>query len=428
MAGEDTGFLFGVVLVFRSPADVVLGFGTVVVRLVTVLAFVVALVRVVAGAFAGALWTLLILLAVLETWLVLLATVMVDADEVTALILFVVDVTVRGLVAGREVDVRVVAVLVLAVADGVGLVGAVSDFVVVDLAVVLDGLALELLLLVLVDLIDVFGTEVSGFLAAGAAFSSPLTGTVGGFLMGSGFFSTGGLFSALLVTLVRGVAVAVEALLILVALVMLLVVDALLRVVFLTVVVADFVIVVGFAAGFVSGLLEVNVFLSLLVTAGLAGLVAPVVVLDATDLEVVDLLETADLTAAVAATAVPTTAAVAISVSIGFVSLATFSTSGAGTVSKGTEQDVSSAGTTSTFPKISSTADVSLLTVEPTSITKGSSRTSLGAELSTLNISGPVKARVGDGTFKTLSSIMNSFSATTCCNVSVGGGWWFVYW
>lgn len=67
-AGEDSGFLFGVVLLFRSAAGVLLGFGTVDVRLLTELDLGATFIFVtVEAAGLGTLCTLLILLAALDT-------------------------------------------------------------------------------------------------------------------------------------------------------------------------------------------------------------------------------------------------------------------------------------------------------------------------------------------------------------------------
>lgn len=66
--GDDSCFLFGVVLLFRSPAGVLLVFGTVDVRMLTELDLGATLIFVtVEAAGLGTLCTLLILLAVLGT-------------------------------------------------------------------------------------------------------------------------------------------------------------------------------------------------------------------------------------------------------------------------------------------------------------------------------------------------------------------------
>lgn len=195
VAGDETGFFVGdVVVAFRTPVAVVLlSFETVDVRLATGLGLFAAVV-VLLGAdevvVLGDVGPTVLNLLVIAFELDLLVVVVVVAVVEEAVLLAVIG-TVRGFAVGTVDAVRVVVVVVdFAVADVVDFVVAVDSFAVVDLTDVLDGLSLVALPLLVAELLAMVVDlrVVVGFLAAGVAFTSPLTAVVAGFLTVNGAF------------------------------------------------------------------------------------------------------------------------------------------------------------------------------------------------------------------------------------------------
>lgn len=407
-AGEEAGFLIGdVVVVFRTPVTVVLlTFETVDVRLATewvvftaVVVLVVAVAVVVLGAAAPTVLNLLVIAFELGLLGTVVVVVVVVVDEA---VLLPVDGTVRGLAVGTVDEVRVVAVVLdFAGADAVDFVVAVDGFAAVDLTDALEGLALVALPLLVAELLAVVDLRVLvGFLAAGAAFTSPLTAVVAGFLIVNGaFFSVAGLVVALPTVLERPTVDdegGLAALVVLVDGALLTVVAFLIVLVGAGFVVVDGLVVAGFALSFAA----VVVFFS---TVGAAGFVVfAVVVLDVVGLAVVEVL------------VVGLVVAVFVSATTDFNSSTTGWASGIADTCSRTGVTVSNRLGVVDFSTNSATGSTTKLSVVSVAIGSliGSSNTgsdSVGASAENMDLE-------GDCTFNTLSSVMNSFSATTSCS------------